>query len=36
LTELKKSTLSLNTLSEAIETILDGEMVGRGVVDLSL
>ena len=36
LTELKKSTFSLNTLSEAIETILDGEMVGRGVVDLSL
>jgi alcohol dehydrogenase len=36
LTELKKSTLSLNTLSEAIETILNGEMVGRGVVDLSL
>jgi len=36
LTELKKSTLSLNTLSEAIETILEGEMVGRGVVDLSL
>ena len=36
LTELKKSTLSLHTLSEAIETILDGEMVGRGVVDLSL
>ncbi|SVA29172.1 uncharacterized protein METZ01_LOCUS82026 [marine metagenome] len=36
LTELKKSTLSLDTLSEAIETILDGEMVGRGVVDLSL
>ena len=36
LTELKKSTLSLNTLSEAIETILDGEMVGRGVVALSL
>ena len=36
LTELKKSTFSLNTLSEAIETILGGEMVGRGVVDLSL
>ena len=36
LTELKKSTLSLHTLSEAIETILGGEMVGRGVVDLSL
>ena len=36
LTELKKSTFSLNTLSEAIDRILDGEMVGRGVVDLSL
>ena len=36
LTKLKKSTLSLRTLSEAIDTILEGEMVGRGLVDLAL
>ena len=36
LTELKKSTFSLNTVSEAIDRILDGGMVGRGVVYLSL
>ena len=36
LTELKKLTLSLNTLSDAIDTILDGGMVGRGVLDLGL
>ena len=36
LTRLKKSTLSLRTLSEAIDTILEGEMVGRGLVDLAL
>ena len=36
LVELKKSTLGLNTVSDAIDTILDGEMVGRGVLDLSL
>ena len=36
LTTLKKSTLSLTTLSEAIDTMLKGEMVGRGLVDLAL
>ena len=36
LTALKKSTLSLTTLSEAIDTMLKGEMVGRGLVDLAL
>ena len=36
LATLKKSTLSLTTLSEAIDTMLKGEMVGRGLVDLAL
>ena len=35
LTELK-TTLTLDTLSEAIDQILAGNMVGRGVVDLSV